>query len=195
MQLPVIFALGLLLAGCNYTEDAVNQSHDLVDIIVEIPAGTNAKWEMNHKTKRLEWEIQNETKRIVKYLGYPANYGMIPNTLLRKEDGGDGDPLDVILLGPAVERGSQVQAKLIGMLRLTDSGEQDDKLIAVSGDGPFSEIERISELDHTFPGVTDILRIWFTSYKGPDVMSSTGFETREEAIEILEAARIRGQDL
>ena len=44
--------------------------------------------------------------REVKYLGYPGNYGMIPRTLLPKELGGDGDPLDVIVLGPAVERGS-----------------------------------------------------------------------------------------
>ena len=41
-----------------------------------------------------------------------------------KEDGGDGDPLDVIVLGPTIPRGTVV-AKLIGILRLLDNGEQD----------------------------------------------------------------------
>jgi len=56
---------------------------------------------------------------------------MIPQTLLSKENGGDGDPLDVIILGPSISRGSVVKAHLIGVLKLLDGGEQDDKLIAI----------------------------------------------------------------
>ena len=57
------------------------------------------------------WEFKDGKPRIVKYLGYPGNYGMVPKTLLPENLGGDGDPLDVIVLGPQVERGSVIKCK------------------------------------------------------------------------------------
>ena len=59
------------------------------------------------------WVWINNKPRIINYLGYPANYGMIPKTLLKKENGGDGDPLDVIVLGPPESKGSIVKCKII----------------------------------------------------------------------------------
>jgi inorganic pyrophosphatase len=124
----------------------------------------------------------------VDYLGYPGNYGMVPRTLLPKELGGDGDPLDVLVLGPAVPRGAVVRARVIGVLELFDGGEQDDKLLAVLEDTPFADIRDLRELDARFPGVSEIARIWFTNYKGPGVMESRGFGSAERALEILTAA-------
>ena len=51
------------------------------------------------------WTFDHDTPRIVNYLGYPGNYGMIPRAFLPKNLGGDGDPLDVLLLGPSIKRG------------------------------------------------------------------------------------------
>jgi inorganic pyrophosphatase len=45
---------------------------------------------------------------VVSFLGYPGNYGSIPRT---KE--ADGDPLDIIAVGPAVARGSVFPAKAL----------------------------------------------------------------------------------
>ncbi|MCK5820516.1 MAG: inorganic diphosphatase [Bacteroidales bacterium] len=115
-----------------------------IQAVVEIPAGTLDKWEVDKETGYLKWEIRDGKPRVVQYLGYPGNYGMIPRTLLSKESGGDGDPLDVIVLGQPVERGSIVKAQLIGVLKLLDGGEQDDKLIAVLDGSPFSGIYRCS---------------------------------------------------
>ncbi len=110
--------------------------HQLLDTdakaIIEIPAGTLDKFELNKKSHEIEHEHKDGTPRVVQYLAYPANYGYIPNTLLAKEDGGDGDPLDVLVLGAAVEREAKLDIKIIGALRLLDRGEQDDKLIAVT---------------------------------------------------------------
>ena len=100
--------------------------------MIEIPAGTLEKWEYNKSTRDIELELINIKPRIFSYLGYPANYGMIPKTLLPKKYGGDGDPLDVIVIGPAEPRGSIVKCKIIGVLYLIDNFEQDDKLIAIS---------------------------------------------------------------
>jgi inorganic pyrophosphatase len=56
---------------------------------------------------------------------------VIPGTFLPTDLGGDCDPLDVIVLGDANSRGEVICARLIGVLRMTDDGEQDDKLISV----------------------------------------------------------------
>jgi len=87
-------------------------------------------------TGKLEWEFKSEKPRFVSYLAYPGHHGTVPGTLLPEHQGGDGDPLDVIVVGPAVPRGSVVTARLLGGLRLMDRGEQDDKLIAVQPDSP-----------------------------------------------------------
>jgi inorganic pyrophosphatase len=113
---------------------------------------------------------------------------MIPRTILPKELGGDGDPLDVIVLGPAVPRGSVVRAKLIGVLKLLDGGEQDDKLIAVLENTPMYEINSIQEMNSKFIGVSKIIETWFVNYKGPGELSSKGFAERNEAQKILEYA-------
>ena len=102
-----------------------------VNVVVEVPAGTTGKWEVTKPEGELRWEVRDGKPRVVQYLGYPANYGMIPRTLLPKDLGGDGDPLDVVILGNAVPRGSVIPARLIGVMIMIDAGEQDDKLIAV----------------------------------------------------------------
>ncbi len=159
--------------------------------IVEIPTGTSAKWEVSKDDpKAVYWEYKNGEPRVVNYLGYPGNYGAIPGTALPKELGGDGDPLDVIILSQAIPRGEIVDVRIIGVLKMLDGGEQDDKLIAVlAEESPFSHIESISQLDKEFPGVSDIIDTWFANYKGPDGgMESQGFEDAESAIAVLKAA-------
>ena len=86
---------------------------------------------------------------------------MIPKTLLPEEEGGDGDPLDVIVLRPSVERGSVIKCKLIGVLKLLDGGEQDDKLLAVHESTPLYDVNNLDELNSGFNGITNIVEIWF----------------------------------
>lgn len=159
-----------------------------VNVVVEIPAGTNAKWETAKDGNGLVWERENGQPRRVRYLPYPANYGMVPGTHLAKEDGGDGDPLDVVLLGPARDRGAVVPARLIGVLHLLDRGEQDDKLLAVDLSGPLAAVDGLTALERDFPGVTQIVETWFAHYKGPGKIETSGFGDRAEALAILERA-------
>jgi inorganic pyrophosphatase len=105
-----------------------------------------------------------------------------------KEAGGDGDPLDVLLLGPAVPRGTVAAARLLGVLKLLDGGEQDDKLIAVTDAAPLEGVQSIAELDARYPGVTRILELWMTSYKGPGEMESKGYAGADVARQVLETA-------
>jgi inorganic pyrophosphatase len=111
---------------------------------------------------------------------------MVPGTLQSAKDGGDGDPLDVIVLGPAHERGALVPVRLIGVLRLRDDGERDDKLIAVRPGNPLGEIANLVELDDRHPGASQILEISFENYKGPGRIESGGFADSAEALRILD---------
>lgn len=161
-----------------------------INALVEIPAGTSAKWEVGDDTTQIIWEEVEDGPRIVRYLAYPGNYGTIPSTALPEALGGDGDPLDVIVLGQAAPRGAQVPARLIGVLKMTDQGQQDDKLLAVmTEDSPFSGIESIAQMQEEFPGAAEIVSTWFTNYKGPDGgMENEGFGDVGEAREIFDQA-------
>lgn len=170
--------------------DPINED-GTVRAIVEIPTGTSAKWEVSKDDpKAVYWEFKNDQPRVVNYLGYPGNYGAIPGTALPKELGGDGDPLDVIVLGQAAPRGEIVDVRVIGVLKMLDGGEQDDKLIAVmAADSPFAHIETMAQLDAEYPGVSQIVDLWFANYKGPDGgMEGLGFEDAEVARSVLDAA-------
>jgi inorganic pyrophosphatase len=163
-------------------------SSGYINVVVEIPTGTNAKWETDKATGKLMWEFKNGKPRVVSYLGYPGNYGMIPQTLLPKELGGDGDPLDVLVIGPAMPRGSIVKARVIGILKLLDGGEQDDKVIAVLPNSNLDKVYSIEELEKEFKGIINIIETWFSNYKGPGKMQSQGFTGVSEAQEIIKVS-------
>ena len=159
-----------------------------IHVVVEIPAGTSQKWEVTKPDGRMVWELKKGKRRIVQYLPYPANYGMVPQTMLPEKIGGDGDPLDVILLGPALPRGTVAIGRVIGVLDLLDDGEQDDKLIAVCPESPFGEVENLKALDRQFPGTLSILETWFKNYKGPGRVETLGFRGNSKAERILKQA-------
>jgi inorganic pyrophosphatase len=173
----------------NYIADfpPVN-SDSTINIVVEISAGSNLKYEVTKAEGQLKQDQIDGKPRVIAYLGYPCNYGMIPQTMLPKESGGDGDPLDALLIGGPAKMGAVLNGQLIGVLKLYDSGEQDDKLVAVIPDSPLGHVEELDALDSEFPGIKSILETWFVNYKGPDIMTSAGFGGREEAKDILEKA-------
>ncbi|WP_411361030.1 ParB-like protein [Pseudidiomarina sp. YC-516-91] len=139
----------------------------LVRAVVEIPAGTTQKWQLTKDGKQLEWELEEGQPRVVQYLPYPVNYGALPDTLSDRATGGDGDPYDVLILGDALPRGSQLDVRVIARMKMRDNGEIDDKLIAVVPEDPiFGKLQSLADLEQQFPGTKSILRNWFSNYKG-----------------------------
>ena len=108
-----------LISSEHLINDLQFKVKDTYRALIEIPAGTRQKWEVAHKSGQLEWEFKNDKPREVKFLGYPANYGFIPQTL-----SGDGDALDIIVLSESVMRGDVLNVRVIGMLKLLDKGEK-----------------------------------------------------------------------
>ena len=170
-----------------YNLDTITPRLDngMVQAIIEIPAGTVEKWEMNKKNGLIERDSIQGNPRTINYLGYPGNYGMIPSTLLPKADGGDGDPLDILVIGPPVDRGTVVQTHLIGVLRLLDNGEMDDKLIGISETSLLQPHSDLDSFELHYPGMLEIIETWFLNYKGPGEMESLGFGNAEIADQLL----------
>lgn len=177
------FTDSLTITGRNFNEVPPRNPDGTVNAVIEIPAGTNAKWEVDPKSGVLAWEMQNGKPRVVEYLGYPGNYGTVSRTV-----SGDGDPIDILVIGAPLLRGAVLPVKVIGALRLQDKGEQDDKLIAVLPGGHFGSVGTLAELNAKFPGITFIIETWFVNYKGAGKMKSQGFVEAPEAKQLLDAA-------
>ena len=197
----VIFVMKLLfllfLFACNSFNGIESYIHDIepisisgnINAVIEIPSGTHDKFEVSKKTGQIVQDIEDGLPRKIKYIGYPGNYGMIPKTLLSTKNGGDGDPLDVIVLGEQLQKGSVVEIKLIGILKMLDEGEVDDKLIAVMvNNSIFSDVNSFNELKKSYQGITEILEIWFTNYKGSKKIIVNGLEDEKKALEIFKSA-------
>lgn len=180
-----------LHTGLRQLPGAVN-SDGSINVLIEIPAGNSAKWQQDKAApEQLEWEWQNGALRQIQYLPYPANYGIVSGTLLSKANGGDGDPLDVLVLGDALPRGSVQQVKLLGVMRMTDNAEQDDKLIAVPLQGVFADIDDITQLQQRFNGITEQLQLWFEHYKGPGgKVTVQQFDNVDQAMQLLKASTL-----
>ncbi len=176
-----------ILSNIHLVNDIKYKKDNSYQALIEIPSGVRAKWEVNHKSGHLEWEFRDGKPRKVKFLGYPGNYGFIPQTILEKKDGGDGDPLDIIVLGSSVKKGTIQKIRILGAIKLLDSSEQDDKIIAIPLKGAFSKINTLGEMMMEFPGSIEIIRYWFEGYKG-NKMQFMGYMKRDEAEALVEKA-------
>lgn len=178
------------LSGTHLVNDIPLQKRtDVFATVVEIPAGTNDKWEVNKETGKLEWQVKNGKNRIIQYLPYPVNYGFLPQTLLSKASGGDDDPLDVLILGPAIPRKSVVEVRVIGLVGLSDGGEKDHKIVAVPVNSYiFKDISSMTQLNEEFPGLLTIITQWFYSYKGIGKIEILGLFEQNQAKALIDFA-------
>jgi inorganic pyrophosphatase len=157
----------------------------VANVVIEVPTGYADKWEVKNEDGLLHWDLKDGKPRRVADLGYPVNYGMVPRTVLAKQRGGDGDPLDILVLGEAIPRGSVLPVRVIGLMEMHDRGALDVKIVAVREDSPLGGVRSIEDLDRDFPGITPILETWFSHYKGEGVTQAKGFGDVARALEML----------
>ncbi len=156
-----------------------------VNAVIEIPVGLKEKWEVSKISGSLSREFYMGQPRTIKYKAYPTNYGMIPKTVLPTKVGGDGDPLDILILGDPLIQGDVVKVKIIGMIKMKDFGEQDDKIIAVQTEGVFSNFDNLAQLKREYPEVIEKIKVWFTNYKGKNIVNFIDYGTKEEAQNLI----------
>lgn len=149
----------------------------IVNGIIEIPKGSKAKYELDKESGLLMLD-----RVLYSAVYYPHNYGFIPQTYCD-----DKDPLDILVLSQIeITPFCLVSAKVIGVMRMIDGGEADDKIIAVAeNDMSVAHINDISELpSHLLKEV----RNFFEDYKKLENKSVIveEFGNREEAMQIIQ---------
>jgi inorganic pyrophosphatase len=87
---------------------------------IEIPRGERRKF---------EFDLAAHTRIVDRVMsravgGYPCNYGFVPQTIAY-----DGDPFDVLVLGPALRGGAVVRGAIVGVLRMEDEKGLDSKVV------------------------------------------------------------------
>jgi len=159
--------------------DLYPESPSMVPAVIEIPKSSEIKYEIDLKTGILTAE-----RILPADIKWPANYGFIPQTYCADED-----PMDIFVLSQkAVPSLCLVRARPIGVMKIVDNGDIDDKIIAVDqGDNIFSAYRHIDELP------TEILKIlyrFFDDYRSilKKEITCNGFLGPTEARALIEQA-------
>jgi inorganic pyrophosphatase len=154
---------------------------DEVTAVVEIPRGSRNKYELDKKSGLLRLD-----RVLYSAVHYPGDYGLIPRTLAE-----DGDPLDIlVIVNEATFPGCQIDCRPIGVLKLLDRGEPDDKILAVPSNDPFyGEYFDIADLPgHYLREVEHFFHI-YKDLEGKRVEIGGWGKSEESATVILDSLR------
>ena len=154
--------------------------HNVVDALIEIPLGSKNKYELDKATGRIRLD-----RVIYAAMIYPAEYGIIENTLAP-----DGDALDLLVIcNDPTFPGCTVPARVLGYLDMVDGGKLDYKLISVVDCDP--RYDSVRELTDLSPFVLKEIANFFSNYKVlQGIRVEVGeFHGKEEAVEIIKQCR------
>jgi len=121
--------------------------------VVEIPSRSRNKYELDKASGLFRLD-----RLLYSAVYYPGDYGFIPQTLAE-----DGDPCDILVLTTEPTfTGCLIDARPIGLLRMLDRGERDDKILAVPAEDPFqNEFTDIADLPgHTLREIAHFFEIY-----------------------------------
>lgn len=176
----------------NYNELSMTDSDRRMQAVIEIPAGTNKKIEIDKETQTFKTDQRDGRDRVIGFLSYPGNYGFIAGTLSDKSKGGDGDAVDVLVIGEAFNTGEVVAVVPVAMLKLIDNGEEDFKILAVPADQSLNvlKLQDLSEDPKKGEAIKKIVETWFLNYD-TDPATVSGWATKEETLKYIEANRVK----
>ncbi len=156
-----------------------NLAPKVISAIVEVPKSSKIKYEMDKETGMIRVD-----RILFSSVHYPANYGFIPQTY-----GEDNDPLDILVLGQeAFVPLAVVRASPIGLMKMLDQGQVDDKIIAVhTDDAEYNHIESLEDLP---PHRMKEIRVFFEHYKELEnkVVNVENLFNREAAYNVIKKA-------
>ncbi|WP_435069303.1 inorganic diphosphatase [Haloplanus sp. C73] len=169
----------------NYVTD-IDQPDDFPSRIAGVSVA-----QMNSREK---YEYRQNPPRIIldrmlhSEVRYPGDYGFIPQTAM-----GDGDPLDVlVMLESSLFPGCVLDVRPVGVLRMTDEGENDDKILGVPADDPrFDHISGVNDLpEQTREEVSEFFETYKNLEPGGNIVVD-GFDDSEAAQSIISDANTR----
>jgi inorganic pyrophosphatase len=107
---------------------------------VEIARGDRRKWEfdMARHQRAIDRVIPEDPG------GYPVNYGFVPQTVSY-----DGDPFDVLVLGPPIEGGTLVKGIAVGVFHMEDEKGLDSKVVVARVDQAGKPLDDLTAADQS----------------------------------------------
>jgi len=130
------------------------EAPEFVTGVIEIPKGSKGKYELDKETGMLLLD-----RVLFSAVHYPANYGFIPQTYCE-----DHDPLDILIISQIdIPSMTLVKAKVIGVMRMVDGGEADDKIIAVAASD--QSVNYINDIEELPPHLVKEVHRFFEDYK------------------------------
>jgi inorganic pyrophosphatase len=161
----------------------------VVNVIVEIPKGRRSKFEVDKRTGLIRLD-----RYLYSSLHYPGDYGYIPQTLAE-----DGDPLDIlVMVNEPTFSGCLIEARPIGLFKMTDKGANDYKVLAVPNSDPifrdFQDLWRVpahflKEVEHFFATYKEL-----ENPDGEDFVKTLGWESSDKALHEINTCIKRHQD-
>ena len=122
--------------------------------VIEISKGGKNKYELDKSTGLLKLD-----RVLFTSMHYPANYGFIPRTY-----SDDFDPLDVLVLcSESIVPLTLVSCSPIGILKMIDDGQTDEKIIAVCNNDPFYNM--YTDINDLPPHLFAEIRHFYEVYK------------------------------
>jgi inorganic pyrophosphatase len=155
-----------------------NPPHELT-VFVEIARGSRNKYELDKATGLLKFD-----RLLYSAVHYPGDYGFIPQTL-----GGDGDPLDVLLIvTEPTFPGCLVTCRPIGVFVMEDEKGVDEKILAVPVSDPLHHEFRV--LHDVPPHYLREVQHFFAIYKDLEGKAThvDGWRDMDEAQRIIQEA-------
>lgn len=158
---------------------------DFLNIVVEVPKGSRNKYEWDDGIGAIKFD-----RFLFSSMVYPVDYGFVPDTL-----GEDGDPLDaMVCVSEPTFPGCVIPAIPIGLFRMTDEGEIDDKILCVPAEDP--NWNSIDSMDGLPEQLREEIAHFFSVYKQPEGkhVDVEGWYPLEAALEVIEASLKRRED-
>jgi inorganic pyrophosphatase len=161
------------------------QARAEVDVFVEIPRGSRAKYELDKASGHIRLD-----RVLFSSVHYPADYGFVMDTLAR-----DGDPLDaLVIVEEPTFPGCIVPARPIGTLFMKDRKGEDEKILAVPvGDPRFAHIHKLTDLA---PHWKKEIATFFATYKTleDDEVELKGWHGVDTAWRVIDECRARARE-
>nr|WP_198324606.1 MULTISPECIES: inorganic diphosphatase [unclassified Methanopyrus] len=149
---------------------------DVVYAVIEIPRGSRNKYEYDEERGYFKLD-----RVLYSPFHYPLDYGFIPRTLYD-----DGDPLDIlVIMQDPTFPGCVIEARPIGLMKMLDDSDQDDKVLAVPTEDP--RFKDVKDLDDVPKHLLDEIAHMFSEYKRlegkeTEVLGWEGADAAKEAI-------------
>ena len=174
------------MADFNQILNAGDVENGVINVVVEIPAGSNHKIEWDRKLGAMKLD---RVEPII--FAKPTNYGFIPQTLDE-----DGDELDALIItDQPLSTGIFLQARIIGVMKFVDDGEVDDKVVVVPADDR-NNGNAIQTLRDLPPQLVKQIEFHFNHYKDlkkPGTTKVTHWGDIDEAKNVIRESQHRWQ--